>query len=331
MPEVPAVAREWQAVATDCCTLIHFCGSPSHCLQRQGLASGGSDSPIIYDPFKNCALFPKQTTLPLGTFPAAEPLTPVSSVVFAQPTVVLSPDLLFQLHTLALRTHQHWQILLSSRGTHGWFLRKLWDGQCSGPWSLGERRPWLESWASLLRWVPFPVSAEADVSGWGRGQPYLFYATQQWLASMVSWAFSANLPSCGAHYSCPFRVSFHSQQLSLPLVHVPNYTSQHLAFLNNRGSVIQAGLCRAAAQTRPAVLSLPCCPQTIHCILLQSFKRPFLSQLISPLLQGEAFLREGTFPHLQLPTMVAGPIFDSSSLFSCLSSYQVVREFLLLF
>ena len=148
---------------------------------------------------------------------------------------------------------------------------------------------------------------------------------------MVSWAFSASLSSCGAHYCCPFRLSFHSQQLSPPSVHVPNYTFQHAAFLDNRGSVIQAEWGRAVAQTRPAVLTLPCCPQTIHCILLKSFERPGLSQLTSPVLCGEAFLREGTFPHLQLPTRVAGPIFYSSSSFFFLSSYQVVREFLLLF
>lgn len=39
--------------------------------------------------------FPRQTTmLPLGVFLAMEPLTPVSSVLSEQPTVVISSDLL---------------------------------------------------------------------------------------------------------------------------------------------------------------------------------------------------------------------------------------------
>ena len=38
--------------------------------------------------------FPRQTTLPLGIFLAMEPLTPVSSVLSEQPTVVISSDLL---------------------------------------------------------------------------------------------------------------------------------------------------------------------------------------------------------------------------------------------
>ena len=33
---------------------------------------------------------------------------------------------------------------------------------------------------------------------------------------MASRAFSADFPGCGAPYSCPFRLSFHSQQLSSP-------------------------------------------------------------------------------------------------------------------
>ena len=49
------------------------------------------------------------------------------------------------------------------------------------------------------------------------------HTMQQWcLASMVAQASSANFPSCGAPYSCPFRLSLHSQQLSPPWVCLAN-------------------------------------------------------------------------------------------------------------
>ena len=35
--------------------------------------------------------------------------------------------------------------------------------------TLEWRRPWLEGWVSLLRWVPLPVPMEAEEAG-GRGK-----------------------------------------------------------------------------------------------------------------------------------------------------------------
>ena len=66
---------------------------------------------------------------------------------------------------------------------------------------------------------------------------------------MVSWAFSANFPSRGAPYSCPFRLSFYSQQVSPPWVHAPNPTFQHPAPLCNRRHTTQPGVRRVVAQT----------------------------------------------------------------------------------
>ena len=44
----------------------HSGGSPSRCPRRQGLACGGGGSPAPCTPLKKGALFPRQTTLPLG-------------------------------------------------------------------------------------------------------------------------------------------------------------------------------------------------------------------------------------------------------------------------
>lgn len=103
-------AREGKQLQQTVATFILTLWEPATACRGRGWQVGVVTAPsfMIHSRIVPCFL---QTTLPLGTFPAAEPLTPVSSVVFAQPTVVLSPDLLFQLHTLALRTHQHWQIL----------------------------------------------------------------------------------------------------------------------------------------------------------------------------------------------------------------------------
>lgn len=90
------------------------------------------------------------------------------------------------------------------------------------------------------------------------------------------------IPSCGSPYSCLFRLSFHSQQLSPPWVHAPNPTFQHTGPLHNKRHTIQTAVHRTEAQTTGAVLTLSCLPQTICCIPLQYPESPFLSQLISP-------------------------------------------------
>ena len=97
-------------------------------------------------------------------------------------------------------------------------------------------------------------------------------------------ASSENIPSCGTPYSYPFILSFHSQQLSPPWVLSSNTTFHHSAPVRTRRHRTQAGVHRAVAQTRCAVLTLYCLPQTVCCILLLSPEDPFLSQLISPLL-----------------------------------------------
>ena len=121
-------------------------------------------------------------------------------------------------------------------------------------WDLcSRRRPWLGWGASLLRWAPLPVPAEAGASWWGRELqwwPCPLRATQQWcLASMVAQTSSTNLPGCGSPHSLPFRLSPHSQQLSPPWVHSPNSTFQHLAPLCTRRHLTQAGVHQAAYRT----------------------------------------------------------------------------------
>ena len=86
-------------------------------------------------------------------------------------------------------------------------------------------------------------------------------------------------------YSCIFRLSFHSQQLSFPWICAANHTFQHPAFLHNRRHTTQAGVCRAVAQTVHSVyfvlfslynlLTLSCFPQTVCCILFSPLKVPF--------------------------------------------------------
>ena len=93
---------------------------------------------------------------------------------------------------------------------------------------------------------------------------------------MVSRAFSTDFPSCGAPYSCPFRLSFHSQKLSPPWVCSPNSTFRNPAPLHNKQLTTQAGMHRAVVQTMQAVLTLSCLPQTIHWILLK-FPQKFFS------------------------------------------------------
>lgn len=66
---------------------------------------------------------------------------------------------------------------------------------------------------------------------------------------------------------------------------------------------------------RGTVLTLPCLPQTAHYILLWFPKGSFLSQLISPLWRDGFSEYRKISPHLQPPTRVSGPFFDSFSFF----------------
>ena len=74
----------WQRPAGSCNRLghPHSGGSPSQSPWRQELACGEivcSGSSTACTPLSNGVSFPKQTTLPLGAFPAVEPLTHVPS------------------------------------------------------------------------------------------------------------------------------------------------------------------------------------------------------------------------------------------------------------
>ena len=103
--------EDQQAVATD--WRIPSCGSPSQC------PCEGNGVPDPCTPLKNDTSLSRQTTLPLGSFPATHPLTPVLSAVSMQPTVLLSLDLFSQPHILALSPHQHQQTLVPGRGAQG--------------------------------------------------------------------------------------------------------------------------------------------------------------------------------------------------------------------
>ena len=84
-----------------------------------GAGGWGCLSPTPLVPLNDGALFSRQITLPLGAFPAMHPLTPIPSALSMQPTALLSPDLFFQLHTLALSHNQHWWTLDPGKGTQG--------------------------------------------------------------------------------------------------------------------------------------------------------------------------------------------------------------------
>ena len=144
---------------------------------------------------------------------------------------------------------------------------------------------------------------------------------------MVFQAFSSNFPTCGAPNSCPFRLSFHSQQLSPPWVHAPNPTFQHPAPLHNRRHTTQAGVCRVVTQTKCTFLTLSCLPQTIHCILPKSHKGPFLSQLISPPRGG--FSECGNLSSPSASRQVCWSLFRF--LFSFFHATQLCRDFSYLF
>lgn len=67
-------------------------GNPSQCLWRRGLVCGGDSGPHPLWTSQQSVLFPRQTTVPLGTFLPMVHLTLVPSVVSLQPTTFLSPD-----------------------------------------------------------------------------------------------------------------------------------------------------------------------------------------------------------------------------------------------
>ena len=133
--------------------------------------------------------------------------------------------------------------------------------------------------------------------------------------SVVSRALSANFPSCRTPYSCPFRMSFHSQQLFPPWIFTPNPVLQHPAPSATEDTWFRLGW--AGLWHRPCI-QLLVLPFTDH-PLLWSPEGPFLSQLIPPLWWA--------FPlHLQLPVRVAGPCFDSSFCFTfaILTNYECI-------
>ena len=72
----------------------HSSGSPSQFPQRQGQECGGCGGPVPCTHLKNVTSFLRQTMLHFGAFLAVEPLTLIPSVVFTQPTVFLSLNLL---------------------------------------------------------------------------------------------------------------------------------------------------------------------------------------------------------------------------------------------
>ena len=97
--------------------------------------------------------------------------------------------------------------------------------------------------------------------------------------SVVSRALSANFPSCRTPYSCPFRMSFHSQQLFPPWIFTPNPVLQHPAPSATEDTWFRLGW--AGLWHRPCI-QLLVLPFTDH-PLLWSPEGPFLSQLIPPL------------------------------------------------
>lgn len=82
-----------QAVAKDWGTPAVLQVPPSARRGRGWCVGGGGPTRCM--PFNNGTSFPRQTRLSLGAFLALEPLTPIPPVIFMQPTVVPSLDLLF--------------------------------------------------------------------------------------------------------------------------------------------------------------------------------------------------------------------------------------------
>ena len=159
---------------------------------------------------------------------------------------------------------------------------------------------------------------------------------------MVSWAFSANFPSRGAPYSCPFRLSFYSQQVSPPWVHAPNPTFQHPAPLCNRRHTTQPGVRRVVAQTmHSSYFVLLSTDHQLHSPLIP--RRSLSVPADFPTMRGFFWLREPllTFSFAQgllVPLLI--PLFFFSFfhptqwwgyfsyLFRCLKSFTNVQQVL---
>ena len=97
MTGVPSAcdSEKQQAVAKDWGTLAVLQVPPSARRGRGWCVRVVVAPPPHCMPFNNGTSFPRQTRLPLGAFMALEPLTPIPPVIFMQPTVVPSLDLLF--------------------------------------------------------------------------------------------------------------------------------------------------------------------------------------------------------------------------------------------
>lgn len=179
---------------------------------------------------------------------------------------------------------------------------------------------------SLLRWVSLTMILEAKISEWGR-------ALEWWLAQSFAYCstitpsfygiltFPANLPSCGVPYSCPFRLSFHSQELSPPWVCAPKPLSSTLAPFHNKRSMTQVGVHCSVVQTMHIALTLSC--------ILQTFCRR------SPLIFQRSLSAPADYPTVRaffsfLPE-VSHLAFSDFFFSFFLSSYLAARSFFLSF
>ena len=133
---------------------------------------------------------------------------------------------------------------------------------------------------------------------------------------MVSWAFSANFPSCGAPYFCPFRLSFHSQQLCPPCVHAPNPTfgAKPPSKTGDSCSGWDAQS-RCANHVRSSYFVLPCTDHPLHSPLIP---RSFLSVPDDFLTVREFF-------------WVCGPTLPLASHQCCCSLFWFLSSFFLSF
>lgn len=176
------------------------------CLGRQG-SSGGegvcNGSPAPWAPLNSHASFPRQTTLPLGAFPAMEPLTPVPlgclCIANSGPlpgSTILTPPFRTQpppaLASCCLRLEHSGLILEEALvwAVHAGPVcgqRRLWWWQHSGPWSLRQRRrPWLEGRAICLEYLPPALYFEPM---------FIFRAEMSLLEATYSWVLDFNSSS----------------------------------------------------------------------------------------------------------------------------------------
>ena len=256
-----------------------------------GVCVWGGTTPCM--PFNNGTSFPRQARLPLGTFMALEPLTPIPPVIFMQPhwsfpwIFFLSPG---------FSTGNNSRFL--SLGHHGWFPTRVWHGWCLGPQSLrGWRRPWLEGWASLLRWVPLLVLTGAE--GW------------RWAPSFA--CYSTTMPRfCGV----PGYLKFPVVDLLTPACSGCLFTANSCLL---PGSMLQIQLSstQVPSTTRDTQFRLRCTGlrhrpqvQSLHC---PAFHRPSAAFLFNTL--KVPFCPNWSLPlwesHLQLLARIANPLFNS--------------------